>query len=587
MRMRILVVLLLLLGAGAACSPTEIRFSVFTSGDSVRAVAATGGKVWCATTGGVLVFDGDHCERRITTADGLPSVDVRDLVVLGPDIVAVTSEGLIRLSADPNVRPRLMGCVSGALSATADTAGAIWVGTNGGGLYRLPQREDGGLVSPSIHDLPPPAARLSAPPAPRQAPVRRIVQRGGRLWVGTTQGVAVSEGAPGQATVFRAAQPIGWVNAFFEHRGELYAGTTEGLCKLEADAWHPVTTTPPLGDVRAGASFRGELWVASGGGLFSSADGATFARQAELPWVQVLAVVPGGTEGAGGRLYAGTADRGLWRHAGAIWQSLRVDGPPGGVLTGVASDDRRLWVGAFSGEVALLDSGKWRRMPRPAPPGEGVAQMVTGGDETWCRTSDGALYQWTAAGAWKRLARPWASRICFADGRLCVGGLGVAWVREGASWRRMAPMGMGSAAVTDMLRVNGRWWIATQRGLFRETAPGKWARHTLGTGLRDPWVTSLVKWRGEVWVGTFAGGLSRFNGGQWVREKALGDTRINALAAGRSLWCATPHGVWEREGSTWRMFLPQGELPAPGANALAVLHGRVAIATDAGLAIER
>lgn len=571
----------LALSAATCRASTARRFVAYTSGASVRAAVASGGKVWCATGGGVRVYAGGKCERRLTPAEGLPSSDVLDLAAHGDRVVAVTSAGPALLPARSPEAAQPLVPVAGALSACFDDSGRLWIGTSDGRVIAEECAPVSAGEPPALTSASTPG---SAPAWPNRAPIRQLRLHERLLYAAGPSGLAAWDGRAWRPEC-TAGFPTGtWVSALFAHGGRLYAATAGGLWRHDSDVWREVASGTATADVRAGTSYQGELWIASGRAIYSSADGSSFQRKRDLPGVTALIVLP--EQGAADReqLYAGTSDAGLWRHRGAAWEPFGVPGPPAGVLSAVAGDGPRLWVGAFSGQVAVLEAGRWRSMPRPGATGEGVAQLLVLGDEVWCRMSDGALWLRKGGGAWTRANRPWASYVGAADGRLCVGALGAAWVRDGATWSRIAPPGLGRSAVTAILRVDNRWWVGTQRGLYREAAPGKWKLHTLGTGLPDPWVTSLAVWHGRVWAGTFAGGLVRCEGGRCCPEPVSGLERVNALAAGDRLWCASPNGLYVREPNGWRRYGPEDGMPSVGINALAVSQRRISAATDGGVA---
>ena len=518
-----------------ACTPPPpagVRFVPQPSAERVRAMVSTGGKLWCATEGGVLVVAGAKCERRITTADGLPGTEIADLQARGAEVVAVTKSGAYTLPAQAGERAQ-------------------------------------------------PTDLRATPPGSPVGEILQLLRRDGFLWAAGPAGVGAWDGEKWLPDAGAGLPTNTWVTALFSYRNQLYAGSLEGLWHRDTDPWQPVAAAASLRDIRAGAAFRGELWIAAGSELFNSSDGLEFHRQASLPGITCLAAVPGSPE----QLYAATSDRGLWRHAGSRWEPVTVAGPPGG-LTAITTGGEELWAGSFSGKTAALTEGRWREVPGPGPTGEGVAQLVCRNGDTWCRMSNGALWR-RSGNQWERIDRPWASALCLADGKVCVGGLGMAWTLDGDQWRRIGPPGVGRTAVTTILRVGGQWWIGTQRGLYREHSPGRWAHYSLGTGLDDPWVTALAAWRGQVWVGTFAGGLFVFERERWKPTPVEGLRQVTSLTAGERLWCAGTDGIWEREGPRWRRYGAGDGLASAGPYALTSIHGRLVVASAGGIAIEQ
>lgn len=548
--------------SAASISRPALRLEV--SHEAVRDVLEVDGETWCATSGGVQIYRGERLVRALTPGEGLPPGGVRDLEPFRGDVLAATGTGLFLISRGGGPARRLGPAMEARCSAT-DSSGTLWAGTAEALVSVSPEGEVTGSSTSPV------------------GPVASLYPYDGELFAAGTRGLArlaaggwISEPLPSTAT-----EP--WMVRLFEHKGDLYAAGIEGLWVREASEWKRADTEPMRVDVRDGASFRGELWLATGEGVWSSVDARRFRRQAGLPPVRTLLA------SAGGGLMAGTEERGLWVHVGRAWKKLTPAGPPPGEVMACAWEGERLWVAGFRGRLAVRDErGGWRDVASPALPGEGITHLAVVGREVRCRTSDGRLWE-RRSEKWEARARPlaWCSTLNTADGRLCVGGLGQAWVREGSEWTRLALPNLGKATVTSFLRFRGSWWIGTQHGLYRQLGRVGWKHHTLGTGLRDDWVTGLTAHANRVWVGTFGGGVAAASpeGARW-QELPGSTNRISAMASGPGAWFGSPDGLFEALG---------GNGPLTGAArvadwnvfALAASGSRLAVGTDVGIGISR
>jgi ligand-binding sensor domain-containing protein len=106
------------------------------------------GNLVVGTEGGLVWTDGREVSQVLTAGDdsGLPSSDVRALLVEGEDIWVGTTGGLSFLDAGQNWRHYTVGDPFGeGLQSVSDVVraenGALWIATTGDGLYRLEDDE--------------------------------------------------------------------------------------------------------------------------------------------------------------------------------------------------------------------------------------------------------------------------------------------------------------------------------------------------------------------------------------------------------------------------------------------------------------
>jgi hypothetical protein len=200
-----------------------------TKHDFINEVGGTDSALYLATAGGVAVVEGGPGQpwtsRRLTNSEGLP--------------------------------------VNRCLSVLADSAGNLWVGTDGGGLAFVPA-ESGAARPYRPSDL---ATR-----------VRVLLRHGDRLLAGTDQGLYVidTRGTPDEFgddtirrfTVVRIPDLLSDnVMSLFENGG-YWIGTNRGVTRVDTafGAWTPFRR--PLGDsVRAMARFEDSVIVLTEAGI--------------------------------------------------------------------------------------------------------------------------------------------------------------------------------------------------------------------------------------------------------------------------------------------------------------------------------
>lgn len=232
----------------------------------------------------------------------------------------------------------------GVLSIHRGADGALWVGTEGAGLYRLKDDivrrfgEAEGLTKPYVW----------------------TVQTGadGTLWVGTWgQGLFVGRDdhfsvAPGWDPAAVAVTAL-----HFAKNGDLLAGTNRGLARLhDGDwTWWREADGQPLGHIRTVAEdSAGRVWFGTSGrglGCLDQGGIRRFDTSNGLPSLYVWALLPRGDD-----LWIGTSGGGLARHRDGRFDVLSTrEGLPSDTICSILTDDRadRLWFTSFSGVFSL------------------------------------------------------------------------------------------------------------------------------------------------------------------------------------------------------------------------------------------
>ena len=323
-------------------------------GLSIRSLLAdAAGRLWVGTASlGLLVLQRGAL-RRVHPLEGRAPGAVHALAPSpGGVAAAFYGLGLVEVSADgrARVRGRQDGLPSDlAWSLLRDRNGALWAGTDGGGLAR---------ITPSGIEVLRPASGLS------HSFVRSFCEdREGSVWVGTNAGLnrlrdrkvlswGAREGLPDE-NVRSVAQTSD---------GTLWAGTdSNGIAAFRGGRFVVPPEAAGLRGVAVRALVAGpanELWIGtSGAGLFRLAGGTLtrYGREAGLPSEIVYAVALD----AKGRPWAGTYGRGVARADGRRFTVLdRAQGLPGDVVRCILHGrDGTAWIGTDGGGLARLKGG--------------------------------------------------------------------------------------------------------------------------------------------------------------------------------------------------------------------------------------
>ncbi len=471
-----------------------------------------------------------------------------------------------------------------------DRAGALWMGTLGGGLLRY---RDGvftaftkaeGLAGDFVYAL--------------------CEEPDGALWVGTNQGLSCFR--QGRWETCPAERPFKILALCFDRAGTLWVGTEgAGLYRVvdgqlvrfavdEAPAGDTVTAIRETSD--------GSLWVAFYGvGLVARREGQTtlYAEPQGLPsrlvwtlWEDRDRALWIGTDGGGAaRLYQDrcetfTARDGLTQdfvrslyedREGSLWlgtnagltrlrdTTVTVFGAPQGLpVESVRSlcEDRvgRLWIGTDGGGVCVLDGrqttvyGKAQGLTNEAV--RSVFPDRSGG--VWVGTNGGGVVLFENGRIAARydksrgLSNDSVYALCQDDtGALWIGtyGGGLNRLQAGQIERFTVENGLPDNTIRCLLaRRAGGVWIGTQGGLCL-WHDGRFTRYGMAEGLLNNTVFALHEDAdGTLWIGT-EGGLSRLRSGQitsLTSRVGLYDDKIFHILddAGGGFWMSCNRGIF-------------------------------------------
>lgn len=475
------------------------------------------GFLWMSTLEGAVRYSGR--EFRVFDAGSLPGLRGNAIRAVAVDaegriLLATTRDGIARGDAQgwEFLRPNGQTIVDAIISVAPGAAGRVWAGGENSGVFRFDadgtQRQfttEQGLPSSYVNSL--------------------VEDAHGRLWVGTTRGLAWIDGdqvilpaadsglhagtvlavlplagggaligtdrgvlrsdAGGRFAPLSERLPLDQVTRLLlDGRGDLWIGTTShGLLRMSAplgpDAKiERLDTADGLPNSRVSALLEdreGSLWVGTNGGLF----------RLRLPPVRVLSrrqglstpYVRAVAESADGALWAGTSS-GLFRIGSeGVRRFGQAEGlPMESVLSLLAEADGGLWIGTAAGGLARWDGERIRVEASRASglAGDQVRAILRASDGAlWVGTTlglselrDGAIRNWTVA---EGLPRDFVIALHEdARGRIFIGtSNGAAMIESG----RLVQLQLGQEPYKDIFdfheSANGSVWMATDLGLLR------------------------------------------------------------------------------------------------------------------------
>lgn len=529
--------------------------------NSVNAILQTrDGYLWIATWDGVVKFDG-----------------VRFVLVEPPAGADRRARRTVVLHEDPS--------------------GAVWAGTEGGGLVRW----SGGV-----------ATRFTTREGlPDDRVVGVATGPEGDLWVSTASGLArlhsgtlrrvpLEDEAPGSLGYvwltrsgrhFMAVRgtlrelkggrlqpsPVPEatdVTAIVEDaEGRLYVGAGNGLFRWEAGTVTRFTEADGLAETRARSLLvdrDGSLWIGSRLGLTRYSGGRFEALRSGQGFFGDD--VPCLHEDREGSLWIGTGSTGLNRLKDT---ACRTYGIPEGLtrdiaLTAYEDLAGHLWVGTNCGGLHLFEDGRFRQVLPGLLPNGCIWSLTGEPDGTlWIGTWSGGLYG-VGDGPVTHLTPQdgLPSDVVLALVPARAGGIwagttrGLARVSGGRVAETWTGAGADSAEIHALLEEpDGTLWIGTYRGGLLKWKDGAVrAVYTTREGLPVNDVRALHRdVSGTLWIGTFGGGLARLENGRFTRygrHEGLLDDVISQILEDDdgNLWMSSNRGLFRVARSSLNDF---------------------------------
>ena len=451
--------------------------------------------------------------------EGLPENDVTAIVQTRDGYIWLgTEEGLVRFDGirftafDQSNTPELASVYIRTLLEAHD--GSLWVGTSGGGVYRLKN------------------GRFNAYPTQdglSNDVVRSLYEsEDGSLWIGT-DGHGLGRLKDGKFSRYTTKDGLSddfvWALIGTED-GSLWIGTNHGLSRLKEGKFTLYTTREGLPNNvvwSLGLGHAQSLWVGTGGGLCRMQDGKfqVYAGKGGPDRYPVIAVY----EDPEGTLWLGTDGHGLERiEHGIVSAYTTKEGLSNDTVSAIMADDEgSLWLGTFGGGLVRLKD----------------ASFITYGNEQGLSMEDvNGIYQ-------------------SHDGSVWIGtsGGGLDRLKDGKVTQYTSKQGLPNDEVWSLLESrDGSLWVGTKGGGLARIQEGRITTFSTQNGLSNDSIRALLEDpQGNLWIGTRSGGLNRFKDGKFTlysTRNGLPSDVIRALYRdpGGTLWIGTEKGLVAMEG---------------------------------------
>jgi hypothetical protein len=263
-------------------------------------------------------------------------------------------------------------------------------------------------------------------------------------------------------------------------------------------------------------------------------------------------------------------------------------------VNAVACDDTHAYARGWGGGVAAFDGTSWTELPAIPGYDQGhtYGTQIAGTAHGVIVEASGSVASWDGS-TWTVVTRPGTSPYdplggiaeiagaIYAVGRGHVdrsAGAPTFTAHDAGTWRELSAIAGTSAS--DV-------WTAGQGGTLMHWDGHAWARTASGT---DHWLGGLaVVSTSDVWAWSLARNyrptptLLHWDGHAWSSVAPPAQDVLALAVRGAHVWAATPDGVVERDGATWRSILSTADFGDTNHTFAGVCATRTHLVVGAGL----
>jgi ligand-binding sensor domain-containing protein/signal transduction histidine kinase len=439
---------------------------------------------------------------------------------------------------------------AGVAKLFEDRHGSLWIGTETGGLLRI---KDGQVKPLGIGENSPSNGAFSqrlVSACEDAAGAVWLYTADGQLWRHTETNITRFEFGLGRASACRSvvAEADGdvWVGAYWGQAAVPAGGTATNLVE------HPemqATLDYLLG------SRLGGYWRCLVDGRIQKCRGNVVEREfGPYPWGRAMGAVSAACEDLAGNLIIGTRGNGVfWLDAGGNLSPITTAQglPPGAVLALCMDREGNLWVGSDGGGLSRVKQNQFETIDETQGLSKNAVQSVCadahGG--LWIGLNEGGgAYYWkngrvTASGRELGLVptyvRPVWSIIADHEQNVWAGTYGSGLYAFKDGWFRPVAGPKQIHAIFEDRQ--NRIWLGTQEGLARlENNECRLVKSTDGVSIDE--IRALADdSEGGIWIGSAGSGLSRYLNGAFQSWHAGDGLPSDSIL---SLYCDADNVLW-------------------------------------------
>ncbi len=511
---------------------------IFTSPRPARKIVFWNNGYYLATAGGIFKIDSKNfsLESSFTTANGLPSNDIRDALVSNGNLFLATRNGLAIL--EPSGRIMILKNIK---NPAANRINDISIDDE-----KLLLCTDSGAFTLDNFDVKTIAsnARFIASAA---VPDGFIIGNGdGQLWFTDVD------------TIQKLPLNLPRLSSITLSNGKVFAATGAGAFSFGVgdENYEHIDDGRTL--ITAVIGSADSVWVCG----FWGADlliGGKRKRTIDVPlqWGGVRDVFK-----IDGEIVLG-GDGGIIDEDG---NNYSVNAPPENRITAICKHRGKIWVGTFSSGIATFSGINWK-IPRIKLPSQFVNSIVSDGEYLWVGTDNGLVMAGGKSRVFKKRDGINSSHITalFYDGKkLWVGTNRGVCCQEGFGWRQFYMSdGLCGDHIYSIASKNDVVWVAAYGGVSKISKFENECFRKADGALKNDWATAVAMCDDGIFVGTYGGGISRFDGEKWLfyAEKEIVNPNAVAIVADRPIFGTAGNGLLVWDGNRFFKITSEDGLP--------------------------
>jgi ligand-binding sensor domain-containing protein len=529
------------------------KWQTFASPDVLSIFPSGPNDLWLSTYYGIKHYDGAKW-RDITTSDGLSGNWVRAVLQdrQGGLWAAIQGEGIDYFDGEtwhriPAIEPDIR-------AIETDSTGRVWVGTshgvavfNGRDWQRLTPEDD--LREGRVTDI--------------------WCGEAENVWVATRNGVSHYNGVAWRDFDAQDGLAGDWVNGIWgDSSGVMWFATSMGVSSFDGKQWRDFTVADGLPDNYISAIWGdggGNYWIGTSNGRIARYDGKSWYPYEDQP--PSASAVKAIWADSPSNLWAATRGNGVFHYDGESWAVFDEE-------EGLSSDYVLDIVGNEQGILCATTDGLSRfngRVWDTFDVGERLSAngvlAIAGDSDTgiWIGSGSAAIGHFSG-GEWKEYpVQGWLisdeinAIYETPDGHIwCATSMGVSCY-NGRSWENYTKANnIGSDEVNCIWQHEDTIWLGTTGGASYY-GEGSWHTFTVEDGLADNGVlTVFVDSEQRVWFGT-ASGATCYDGAEWrthTLQDGLAGNEVRSILEdkSRTFWFGTSNGVSRFDGRNWQRF---------------------------------
>lgn len=337
-----------------------------------------------------------------------------------------------------------------------------------------------------------------------------------------------------------------------DHHGRIWVGTSNGLALIEGNKVKVYTNKQGLlgNNIQCIAINREKLWVGTSTGLslFENGKFTQYDKDSGLADHDVFSLVVDGK-----KLWIGTFTGLKLLEKGKFTHYNKTNGLSHPVIRQLVLDGNQLWIGTAGGLNLFKNNRFTHYNTSQGMSRDKIWSLTKDGNKLWVGTESGLNLlengRFTHYTKQNGLSGNIIRSILVDGSKLWVGTRkgGLNLIENNRVTQFGLNNGLTSNYVTSLLKVGNQLWVGSRNGGINFLNKGLFTHYTTDNGLPNEFILSLLREENKLWIGTLGGGLACLENGtftHYTTQNGLTENSIWSLAKHKNkLWMSTNRGV--------------------------------------------